>query len=312
MLKKLLMCCVLLLLTSACVTPKPGPKAPSAGNPRRSNLQRAAPLPWKDQGRCVVHEASQPWPTVVERCFHALDTRRMRFHDTERQCPIASVGAAAVPAAVGICLLSQPYLVVGAVVVIGVVVAAAAIQAELEANERSQRALRNGDVPEEALRPGTGIRSTREKEIATSPQPAPGSEGANRDPLPPLPPRPRRPECKPIPTPHLGGDALHNQCADLVPLNSFRGHDVLVNGKHFDALQARDRVLWEIKTDQFDTYSSFLRRQVIANQLMELHRERELARACGYEFWVGVRSAAHRAALRNADPSLDIVTMDWC
>lgn len=306
--KKVLTCGVLLLLISACATPR----APSARSPRIANLQRAASLPWRDQGNCVVQEASHPWPTVVERCFHALDTRRVRLQDTERRCPVASVGAVTVPAMVGICLLSQPYLVVGAVVVIGVVVAAAAIQEELEAHERSKRALRDGGGPESALRPVAGVRPTREKERSASPQPATGSQGASRDPLPPYPPRVHRPECEPIPTPHLGGDALHNQCADLVPLNSFRGHDVLVNGKHFDALQLRDRVLWEIKTDHFDTYSSFLRRQVIANQLLELQRERELARTCGYGFWVGVRSAAHRVALRTADPSLDIVIMDWC
>lgn len=35
-------------------------------------------------------------------------------------------------------------------------------------------------------------------------------------------------------------------------------------------------------------------------------------RACGYDFYVGVRSAAHRAALLNEEPDLNIVIMDWC
>jgi hypothetical protein len=53
---------------------------------------------------------------------------------------------------------------------------------------------------------------------------------------------------------------------------------------------------------------------VIDNQVLELQRERELARACGFDFRVGVRSAAHKAALERADPELEgiIVVMDWC
>jgi translation elongation factor EF-4 len=112
--------------------------------------------------------------------------------------------------------------------------------------------------------------------------------------------------------PHLGGDALHNQCADKVPQNGFPGSDVLVDGKRFDALQPRTRVLWEVKTDNFDTYSPYLRSQVVQNQRSELQRERELAKACGFGFRVGVRSAAHRAALLDAEPDLDIVVMEWC
>jgi hypothetical protein len=198
---------------------------------------------------------------VVERCFHALDTQRVEFHDPEQRCTVASAGAAAVPTLVGICLLTQPELVVGAVVIIGVVVVAAAIKEELEAYELE---------------------------------------------------RERRPECTPRPVPHLGGDGLHNLCADRVPQNGFPGSDVLVNGKRFDALQLRLRVLWEVKTDNFDTYSTFLRRQVVDNQLPELQRERDISRACGFEFRVGVRSAAHRDALLDRDRGLDIVVMDWC
>jgi hypothetical protein len=110
----------------------------------------------------------------------------------------------------------------------------------------------------------------------------------------------------------LGGDELHNACADLVPLNDFRGYDTLVNGKRFDALELGKRVLWEIKTDNFDTYSVALQRIVIAKQVAELRRERDLAEACGFEFRVGVRSAAHKAALEFEDHTLSVVVMDWC
>ncbi|HZI08197.1 MAG TPA: DUF6310 domain-containing protein [Archangium sp.] len=42
--------------------------------------------------------------------------------------------------------------------------------------------------------------------------------------------------------------------------------------------------------------------------------ERELARACGFDFRVGVRSATHKKALEYAEPTLEdlIVVMDWC
>ncbi|WP_371745546.1 DUF6310 domain-containing protein [Myxococcus sp. CA033] len=219
---------------------------------------------------------------------------------------MASAGAVAVPAMVGICLLSQPYIVVGAVVVIGIVVLAVAIQEELEAYE---------------LR---GHHSDEAKPVAQA-EPAPWEPWAKREPkpepsgqdsLPPLPPEPsgqeRRPDCTPRPVPHLGGDALHNKCADRVPRNDFRGSDALVNGKHFDALQLQERVLWEVKTDNFDTYSVYLQRTVPDRQVRELRRERDLARACGFDFRVGVRSPEHQAALERLDGTLEIVVMDWC
>jgi hypothetical protein len=103
-------------------------------------------------------------------------------------------------------------------------------------------------------------------------------------------------------------------CADNVPLNAFRGANVLVNGKAFDALQPALRILWEVKTDNFDTYSAALQRIVLDKQVTELLRERELARACGFDFRVGVRSAAHKAALEREEPQLEglIVVMGWC
>ncbi|MET0404050.1 MAG: DUF6310 domain-containing protein [Cystobacter sp.] len=123
------------------------------------------------------------------------------------------------------------------------------------------------------------------------------------------------PKQKPRPQPspyHRGGHQLHNQCADRVPNNSFPGGDVFVNGMDFDALQLTTRTLWEVKTDSFDTYPLELREVVLVDQLPELQHERALALACGFDFKVGVRSAAHRDALLNQDITLDIVIMDWC
>ena len=91
---------------------------------------------------------------------------------------------------------------------------------------------------------------------------------------------------------HLGGDALHNRCADKVPHNGFTGFDAFINGKHFDAFQHRAGVLWEIKTDNFDMYTADLRTIVIGKQVAELRRERDLAMACGFEFRVGVGISA--------------------
>ena len=47
-------------------------------------------------------------------------------------------------------------------------------------------------------------------------------------------------------------------------------------------------------------------------KLPEIQREKRLAEACGYSFAVGVRSAAHKAALLELDPELTVAVMDWC
>nr|WP_044181949.1 DUF6310 domain-containing protein [Hyalangium minutum] len=137
--------------------------------------------------------------------------------------------------------------------------------------------------------------------------PLPESAGSNRGPPAPVTAERRRSECEPIPVPHAGEDAPHNECADKFPPNRYPGNDVLVGGKRFDALQVGVRVLWEIKTHRFDTYTDFLRRQVIEDQVEELQEERAIAVACGYDFVVGVSSAAHKEALRRQDPTLKIV-----
>ncbi|MFB1483388.1 DUF6310 domain-containing protein [Corallococcus sp. RDP092CA] len=295
---------LLLLVVTACATTE----APVSQSHRRSNLQRAATLPWRDEGRCVVREASRPWSEVVEQCFPALDTRRVRFRDVAHRCPVATADAASLEMVVGVCLLTQPELAVGAVVVIGAVVVAIAIKEELEAYE-----LRHAYPDEDAPR----TRPLRRPLMAEhSPEPEGSSSGRDWFPPPGPPsamePRERRPECRPQPVPHLGGDALHNQCADRVPSNDFAGSDVLINGKRFDAMQLHAGVLWEIKTDNFNTFTPALRRIVIGKQTDALRREREIAEACGYKFVVGVRSAEHRAALLPQLPGLTIVAMDWC
>ncbi|RYD39218.1 MAG: hypothetical protein EOP83_37135 [Verrucomicrobiaceae bacterium] len=83
--------------------------------------------------------------------------------------------------------------------------------------------------------------------------------------------------------------------------------DVLVDGVSFDALQVGARVLWEIKTHQFDLYNAYVRRQEIEKEFKQLDKERKAAAACGYGFVVGVSSEQHKEALLRRDQTLDVV-----
>jgi uncharacterized protein DUF6310 len=296
-------CIALLLLCSACATTEPSPKGPVALNSRIANLQRAAALPWEDDGHCVVQEASNEWAVLVEKCFHALDHERIAFHDPTGRCAVASAGAAAM--GMGICILVAPEIVVGAVIITGAVVVAVAIKEELDAYER--RASR------ERARPESQTQASNKREPQANRKPKPEGS-ASEDFFPPLPtePRPHRPECEPIPGPPRGGNDPHNLCADNIPNNNFPGLNVFVNGKHFDALQLATRTLWEVKTDNFDKHSPRSQDFFVRVKLPEIQREKRLAEACGYNFVVGVRSATHKAALLDLDPDLTVVVMDWC
>jgi len=112
--------------------------------------------------------------------------------------------------------------------------------------------------------------------------------------------------------PHRGGNNDHNKCADRIPYNSFSGWDVLVNGKQFDALQLATRTLWEVKTDDFDIHSPRSQAFFAKVKLPEIRREARLAMECGYNFAVGVKSAAHKEALEKLDRTLTIAVMEWC
>jgi len=296
-------CAALLLFLSACATSAPSPKGPAARNPRVANLQRAATLPWADSGRCVVREASNEWAVLVERCYHALDHDRIEFRDVTGKCSVASAGAAAI--GLGVCILIAPEIVIGAVIVAGAVVVAVAIKEELDEYRRASR---------ERAKPETQTRPSNEQERLTHREPKPEPAGQDWSPPGPTEPldRERRPECRPVPVSHRGGNDPHDDCADLIPQNSFPGWDVLVNGKQFDALVFATRTLWDIKTDNFDKHNLHSQQFFARVKLPELQREKRLAEACGYNFVVGVRSAAHKTALKRLDPNLDVVVMDWC
>jgi hypothetical protein len=202
---------------------------------------------------------------------------------------------------IGVCVLAAPEIVVGAVVIIGAVVVAVAVKEALDAYALSGS-------------------SQEEVEFGPQAKPAPQEPSANRKPkpepsgqdwFPPAPTDPldreRRPECRPVPVPHAGEDAPHNECADTFPPNRYPGMDVLVGGVRFDALQVGVRVLWEIKTHRFDTYTDFLQGQVVREQVAKMREERNIAAACGYGFVVGVSTEAHKEALLEEEATLNIV-----
>jgi hypothetical protein len=282
---------------------------PAARDPRLANLQRAATLPWTDGGRCAVQEASEPWPVLAERCFHALDHDRIEFHDPTGRCAVASAGAAAV--GVGVCVLAAPEIVVGAVIVAGVVVVGFAIKEALDAYALKRGRPQARPAPETRPMPDT---KPAPQEPSPKQRPKPEPKGPDFPPPGPIETseRERRRRCEPVPVPHRGGNDDHNRCADRIQNNSFPGLDVLVNGKQFDALQLATRTLWEVKTDDFDIHSPHSQRFFARVKLPEIKREKALAEACGYKFVVGVRSPAHKAALLALDPDLTIVVMDWC
>ena len=246
-----------------------------------------------------------PWSVLAERCFHALDHDRIEFHDLTGRCAVASVGAAAV--GVGLCVLAAPELVVGTVVVAGVVVVGFVIKEALDAH-----ALKWADSEDAGLAPETrSVPETAPAPQKPSPKKRPTPEPKGPD-FPPLGPieiseQERRRRCEPIPVPHAGEDDAHNRCADQFPPNRYPGMDVRVGGVSFDALQVGVRVLWEIKTHQFDTYPDYIRDREIEKELQQLHKESDAARACGYDFIVGVSTQAHKDALLAVDPSLKIV-----
>ncbi|NOK09821.1 DUF6310 domain-containing protein [Corallococcus exercitus] len=294
-------CAALLLLLSACATSAPDPRERVSRNPRFANLQRAATLPWTDGGRCVVREASQPWPVLVEKCYRTLDHDRLEFHDTTGRCTVASADAAAV--GLGFCVLAAPEIAVGAVIVLGVVVVGVAIEEALDAYE-----LRHASPEEAGTSRGAKV-SSREAEAQRKPKPEPEPAGQDRQPpVPPVPvDRTGRASCEPVPVPHAGEDDPHNECADQFPPNRYPGMDVLVGGVRFDALQVGVRVLWEIKTHQFDTYNAYVQRQEIAKELVQIEKERGAAAACGYGYIIGVSTQAHKDALLRANRFLNVI-----
>lgn len=124
-----------------CAGPQVRPGSPD--NPRLENLERAAQYPWTDDGACVVRESWGDWKTLIERCYPALDLSRMQFRDVDHRCAVAQLDATTVEEVVAVCILVQPELAVGAVIVLGAVIVAAAIAAEIEREQAVARTIEN-------------------------------------------------------------------------------------------------------------------------------------------------------------------------
>jgi len=297
-------CIALLLYVSACATSAPSPEEPVDWDPRYANLQRAAALPWTDGGRCVVQEASRPWPVLAERCYQALDHDRVEFHDLTGRCSVASAGAAAM--GLGLCVLAAPEIAVGAVVVTGVVVVGFLIKEALDTYELRRGRSETRPMPEPRPVPVT---KTAPPKPSPEQKPKPEPKGPDFPPVGPteITERERRRRCEPIPEPHEGKDDAHDRCADQFPPNRYPGMDVLVDGVSFDALQVGVRVLWEIKTHRFDTYSDFVQDREIEKEMKQMNKQRKAAAACGYDFIIGVSTQAHKDALLRKNQALKIV-----
>ncbi|WP_438503914.1 DUF6310 domain-containing protein [Corallococcus exiguus] len=238
---------------------------------------------------------------LVERCYPALDQDRVQFHDTTGRCTVASADAA--PLGLGVCVLAAPEIAVGAVIVLGVVVVGVAIKEELDAYELRHL------YPEEAGASRGTKAAPREAVAKQKPKLEP--EPAGKDWQPPVPPVPvdrtRRASCEPVPVPRASKDGPHNECADRFPPNRYPGMDVSVGGVRFDALQVGAWVLWEIKTHKFESYNIFVQDHEIEDEIKQLTKERDIARACGYEFFVGVSTEAHKLALLRQDSTFKVV-----
>ncbi len=297
---------LLLLLLSACATMEPIPGEVDDPSPRLANLQRAALYPWTDDGQCVVREASNEWPLLAERCFYALERDRMRFRDVNKKCAVAQADAAA-PFVVAVCIFAAPEIVVGAVVVVGAVAVAALIQEGIDAYQRN--------AARDRAKPTAQTRPSSQQEPVTKRAPKP--KGLGPDVLPPMPSDPTEgPKCRAIPGPPRGGNEPHNECANKVPGNDFPGLNVLITGKStsksFDALVLATRTLWEVKIYNLDHQSPRSRKFLVEVKLPQIKEEARLAKECGYNFVVGVKSAEHKALLESLDKTLTVVVMEWC
>lgn len=122
-------------------------------------------------------------------------------------------------------------------------------------------------------------------------------------------PRKKREECVPKRfCPHKGGDTWHNYCADTVLRNEFSGCDVMVNGKAYDAKSGN--TLYEVKTDDWDTYAEFLTERVLDQHAHDAKVDSARALACGYQYEFIVGDATLEKELSKRTAPLDVVRLE--
>ncbi len=113
---------------------------------------------------------------------------------------------------------------------------------------------------------------------------------------------------------HLGGDGIHDACADSLPGNLIPGKDLLVTtpegvDKNFDAYTPADHSVWEVKTHKLDDKSARSFKFLAGKQIGELMNEQEIARRCGYNFKISVSDLRQYELLRDL---FDVVYRPEC
>ena len=112
-------------------------------------------------------------------------------------------------------------------------------------------------------------------------------------PLPPAEPEEEDPCIPKDDRNHLGGDTYHDWWADTFPPNLSPGKDWYLRGrnvpkgKYFDAYSPTGD-LWEIKTDDYATYATFVKRIQLTKIMAEALSERAIAASCAIPFYLGI------------------------
>jgi len=332
------MCCALLLFLSACASAPPSPSmprphfivpTPSSGP---SILFVSAPMEPVQQGSRIGKAELEQVRTLLSRARNDLEPRQWEaldrkliateraFERFSRAAKASGQAAEVVRGAEGLAQAGRARTLAGFLPRVGPLFVGLALlypssTAGPEIDRRPEWVDARGEY-EARLREVSEASRQFLVELEAQPRAAktPAREPSPRkQPVTALTQEEDDPRCKPIPLPrHLGGHDPHNECADKMPGNTFPGGDVYVNGKSFDALQLAMRTLWEVKTDDFEKQPPRSQQFFVEMKLPEIQRERRLAEECGFKFVVGVRSESHKAALLRADPSLDVVVMNWC
>jgi len=117
--------------------------------------------------------------------------------------------------------------------------------------------------------------------------------------------------CNPIPLGrHLGGNSVHNQCADTRIGNKYPGSDVCVSDgveyKNFDAFSGS--ILWEVKTYNFDKGNAG--KFLVPMDQPEWQKESRIARGCGFSYWYTVGDTRHPAAIEAVQSNFVPVIAD--
>lgn len=86
------------------------------------------------------------------------------------------------------------------------------------------------------------------------------------------------------------------------------GCDVLVNNKLFDAKVGN--TLYEVKTDDWDTYAAPLQEFALEHHVETARYEYGIAQSCGYDFEFVVGDAELATVLAEAVKPLDVVRLE--